>query len=544
MHVKISNVFFLLLMFQGFGPMILSGQNHDFHYIHKRHSGGGALILSYCQSSEELCFDTLEMRNESQILAGLTLNDKDGNFLGYFDGFRLFDAKKRLAINGDHFGQNSGWGRYWAENVPEQGIPTLNTGLILSTINDSLYVLINSDYEHKKYNGNVGYLLDSGFQIEDCLRSIRYSLVKLLPGGRLEVVQGRKEVLLKRGVFRCEISACKHANGEDWWILFFSLADKKMYSLLLDSETQSMKIDSSDYPGKNTTINTGNGGTIFSPDGNKLAKLHFRVGPIGGRRLPSIIEVMDFDRCSGKVGGNYSIDSFPMTDPFSAFGNIAFSPNGRFLYFTNSIQVLQFDLEELDFLKHPDTIAFWNERYFNDHPAFPNFFSSIWRLPNDQIVIPWFNTSNVHAILEPDKKGAACDFRENYYVGPMSEGMGGNFQLPIYIGPYWPEYRMKPLDIICKDEGADSLTSACLARIMPNPFHEEVRLDCLNSVGYGPGTQLKVYTILGQEVLNASISDYLQEYVINTRNWISGMYVFVISNASSGKKETFKVVKQ
>ncbi len=539
-----------ILIIHGTVPLILKGQNHDYHYVQKRNFGGGALKLSYDDLTQNLIFDTLNVSRDTLILSGLTLNDKNGKFLGYFNGIRLVDSEGRNAVNGSDFGlTNSAFARYWNENFPGQGVPTIHTGLFIPTKNDSIFLLFNSTYEQKGityHSSGFTKLTDSGFEIEEYIRVIRYSEVRILDDKRLEVVQNKKEIPITTGTFRSEISACKHANGEDWWVLFYSLLDSTMYSLFIDSETLNMELKSNNYPGKNTTLGAGFGGPVFSPDGTKLAKLHYRIGWLGNadKLLPSLIEVMDFDRCSGKVSGNYVIDSFPLSDPFNVFGRLAFSPSGRFLYFANSIYVMQFDLEEDNFLSSPDTIAFWNERYFNDHPALPNFFSFMWRLPNDQIVIPWFNTSNVHAILDPDKKGAACDFRENYYVGPMSEGMGGNYQLPIFSGPYWPEYRMKPLDIICRDDEPEDSISTCLMRIIPNPFHEEVRLDCLNTEGYGPGTQLIVYTILGQEVLNVSFTDYLQEYVINTRNWISGMYLFVLNNAASGKKETFKVVKQ
>lgn len=539
-----------LLILLVIGPITGWGQKHDYYYIQKKNVGGGALLLGYNEFDSNLTFDTISFKRDSFILSGLTINDKNGKYIGNFNGIKLIDAYGRNAINGSDFGlTNSAFARYFDENLPGQGIPTLHSGVILPTSSDSIFLLFNPTYEQKGityHSSGPTKLTDSGLEIEDYIRIIRYSVIQLHSDGRLEVLPEKKEIPIATGTFRSEVTACKHANGKDWWLIFYSLIDNKMHSVYIDVTSLEMTKYINEYPGRNTTLGSGFGNVVFNPNGSKIAKLHYRLGRFGSPNilLPSLIEVMDFDRCSGKVSGNYVIDSFPLSEPFHVFGRLAFSPSGRFLYFANSIYVLQFDLEEENFLSSPDTVAFWNERYFNDHPAFPNFFGSMWRLPNGQIVIPWLNTSNVHVILEPDKKGASCDFRENYYVGPMSEGMGGNYQLPIFSGPYWPEYRMKPLDVICKDAEPGDSISTCLIRILPNPFHEEVRLDCLDAKGYGPGTQLSVYTILGQEVLNVSFTDYLQEYVINTRNWISGMYLFVLNNAASGKKETFKVVKQ
>ncbi len=525
----------------------LFAQKYDYNYIHKFHKGKGALLIEYSDSTSDISVGFIETPYEVYINSGITLNDHNGNLIGYFNGFSLYNADGSLAVNGDDFGLRSSLGRIWWQIDSLGGIPVANTGLILPVLDEFHFALFTMSFEQKESPGfELLEVYDQGFLIDEYASELLFTLIKINQDGLLEVVENKKEVPIKKGFFRAEISACKHANGEDWWILLFDRISDSMYSILFSNDT-TIKIDSSSYPGQNATFSAGGGNAVFSPDGSKYAKLHYRMALDENYQdvMPALIEVMKFNRCTGNLEAPYvslNLDKGEIIG--SAFCQIAFSKSGRFLYFANTEYLLQFDLYE-DTLNSPDTIAYWDNLYYRDSPGHPGVYTFMWRIPNNAIVLPWILTSNFHIIHDPDKKGRSSNFTMNHIEGPDNPfNLEFPFPMGIRSSPYWPEYRMPAMNRPCESNKGSGGISDCI-QILPNPFDAELFLKCLTTSDQGSVVRkVEVYNILGQLIHKDTLleSDFGKH--IDTNRWPAGTYIVVLRDSANSIIRSVKVVKQ
>ncbi|MEO6037021.1 MAG: hypothetical protein ABIQ93_01325, partial [Saprospiraceae bacterium] len=127
------------------------------------------------------------------------------------------------------------------------------------------------------------------------------------------------------------VSAVRHANGRDWWIIVGEQFTDDTYCFLLDtSGIQNAPIIRHDsWIGPDQ----GAGMLAFSPDGKKMAR--------SGHGLPAAFRIYDFDRCSGQLSNPVTV-TIPEAEAFVSWA--CFSPNSRYLYLTNEVSRLyQYD---------------------------------------------------------------------------------------------------------------------------------------------------------------------------------------------------------
>ncbi|MBL0341583.1 MAG: hypothetical protein IPP71_11960 [Bacteroidetes bacterium] len=148
-------------------------------------------------------------------------------------------------------------------------------------------------------NSNLYYLFSIGVTNSF---GLYYSIVDMsLNGGLGGVVQ--KNVQLEN--FKCTdgLTAIKHGNGRDWWIIFrrWDTVNDLFYKYLITPSGISNVIV------QNIGSPTNNGFTKmkFSPDGNKFAMIN----------LPGLMEVYDFDRCTGVISNPVTIHPEPTSFP-------------------------------------------------------------------------------------------------------------------------------------------------------------------------------------------------------------------------------------
>ncbi|MBL0340421.1 MAG: hypothetical protein IPP71_05520 [Bacteroidetes bacterium] len=286
-------------------------------------------------------------------------------------------------------------------------------------------------------NSNLYYLFSIGVTNS---YGLYYSVVDMsLNGGLGGVVQ--KNVQLEN--FKCTdgLTAIKHGNGRDWWIIFrrWDTVNDLFYKYLITPSGISNVII------QNIGSPTNNGFTKmkFSPDGNKFAMIN----------LPGLMEIYDFDRCTGIISNSITIHPEPISAPYGRFWSCEFSPNGRFLYVATNNNSATKDLYQYDllspnpvtsrisltsnsnyligygFLKRgPDDKIYFSTAYQCD--AFPYCY------PYPDSVYNQYNM-NLSVINSPDSLGLACDYT------PYSFYLGGK---RTYYGlPNNPDYVMPAL---------------------------------------------------------------------------------------------------
>jgi hypothetical protein len=142
-----------------------------------------------------------------------------------------------------------------------------------------------------------------------------------------------QNVILRAG----GITACKHANGRDYWLVIAPSVINKFYTFLITPDSILGPFEQTIGP--KFPLPYENAYSKFSQDGSKFATGIFEGAPV---------LIMDFDRCTG-------LFSNPKTIHFNTSGNpespvdgctsLEFSPNGRFLYTNTSAQLAQYDLQ-------------------------------------------------------------------------------------------------------------------------------------------------------------------------------------------------------
>ncbi|MEO6759674.1 MAG: PKD domain-containing protein [Saprospiraceae bacterium] len=217
-----------------------------------------------------------------------------------------------------------------------------------------------------------------------------------------------------------KLTATKHANGRDWWIIVPKYNKPTYFIYLLTPQG----IDT--FPpqtiGNPTFSNEGQ--ATFSPDGTKYVRLNNL-----GYEYGAWMDICDFDRCTGKLS-NYQ--GFYKSVGGSA--GVSISPNSRFLYFSRGITVHQYDLWASDVEASEKLVATYDD-FANPLPT--NFWMS--QLAPDGKIYVGSNSSvkNYHIIQHPDRLGLACDFEQHAISLPT---------IAERSIPTFPYYRLGPLD--------------------------------------------------------------------------------------------------
>lgn len=386
---------------------IQAQQKHDFVWI--LGSGpnlpefwaGGNLINFQDGNPEIRYFDiTYDMDNP------VNMSDNQGRLQFYSSGCDILNSSYGVMENGDQLSEgpmhnlycdNFGWGYDSYQGILSLPWPG----------DTNQYVLLHSRFKSTNYYDSTG-------------TEVLYTLVNMADSNGLGLVTD-KNLPLAHGLFSRTYTATRHANGRDWWIIIPE-EKKSIYHLyLLDPQgfkgPFTQQPDASWIPGQ-----YGNAMCAFSPDGSQFV----RTGGV----VPAAFRLYDFNRCSGILSNSQTI-AVPDTTVGAPWA--CFSPNSRYLYFTNKASKLfQYDTEASDISasvqlvgEQDDFLSVW------DLPAGP-YAMAIG--PDKRIYITSANGVNIlHTIEWPDRAGIACDFRPHSVWLPATI---------VFLPPNQPNYRL------------------------------------------------------------------------------------------------------
>jgi WD40 repeat protein len=222
------------------------------------------------------------------------LHDKNGKVVFYSNGDTVFNALNQPMKNG------TGLMGYWSST---QGV------LILPYPGkENNYLLMTTDAAD--FSGAKG---------------LRYSVVDLSAEKGLGAVTEKNEILMTSSSEK--LTAIKHYNGKDYWIVAHGATDGVYSSFLLTSEGFSKQaITTRVGPLFNTSISPGQ--MKFSPDGSMLAAAYYS-------NLIYNANIFHFDNKSGKLNDAISI-RLPSSG-VSVYG-LEFSPDSRNLFLSSTME--------------------------------------------------------------------------------------------------------------------------------------------------------------------------------------------------------------
>jgi hypothetical protein len=300
----------------------------------------------------------------------------------------------------------------------------------------------------------------------------------------------RKNVVFGKGIFRQGgVTACKHANGRDWWVVMGLHNSNEYFTYLFTPDSIIGPIVQGIGPIYYGPFDLPY--SKFSQDGSKYVTSCYS-GPI---------LVMDFDRCTGEFNNPvvmYNQDSGAIVE---------FSPNGRFIYATNAINLAQFDLTLPD--PQHDSITLY-QADSNDVAEM----RMLQLAPNGKLYASCFNGGYyfIHAVNYPDLKGDSAGYVDTAFTTLTAASNNFPNMVNYNLGPLYGS----PCDTIYTSTATISKEDIPL-RVMPNPVDKYVYVE----MGMQGNYEFELFNETGQLILT---KETRQVDIFDTERLASGVY--------------------
>ena len=330
-----------------------------------------------------------------------SISDTNGNLLFFSNGFCLYDTSGYSIENGVFI--NCPYGNvlanYYGSSLFDQ------TSIILPKKGNQYYVFSTgmSDSVANNYLNHVYTEFDV----------LNYSVVDMdSNNGKGKVVQKNVVLADKQHYHWTPLSAVKHANGKDWWLVKADCSYNRYQQFLVKEDT--ILGPFYQYISVYGDFCTATSQLYFSNDGSKMACSHYGNILGSGSNLfyyYNRVDLYDFNRCDGKISykKHYIVPYDTITYNNRDFKRgICFSPNDKLLYMSTNYSIFQIDLEDSNttnavyFIHGPDT---------NDLNYFP-MYGTLSCAPDGKIYIGNHNSVRKYMsyIDQPNVKGLGCNF--------------------------------------------------------------------------------------------------------------------------------------
>jgi len=476
-------LFFMLFSKDGFSQ----GKNFNFLIGYNISLG----IPQVTSTKARLLFDTNsltvvpETRKMPFEAAQGNISDENGNLIIVSNGCWIANATGDTMLNGG--GLDVGTLTAWCDNTT--GLPYSHINTILPFPGDSTKYILFHQYA----------------------TVLNYSLIDMTLDGGLGGV-ALKNIPVIQDSLSLGISACKHANGRDWWIVALKDNSNLIYKILLTPDTiaaittQLLPMPSTYY------VNAGQ--PTFSPDGQKFGYTFGYGGPNGWHD----VRLLNFDRCSG------AFDSLMYIPPAGGVGfGLVFSPNSNFLYHSSFNKIYQVNLTTFT----QDTVAV-NDGFYSPYPPFQTDFWLMYLAANGKIYISSGNSViDMHYINYPDSAGTACDVHLHGLHLPCFY-FRGNVNHPNY-------YLGAADGTVCDSLGLNPVNEPQVLEntfsIKPNP--NSGQFSVLYILPQGQSGTLEVFDLEGKRVYSQTLPPWSTLQTPDLTNLKQGIYQAVITSGNS-----------
>jgi hypothetical protein len=419
------------------------------------------------------------------FLASANICDEDGNLLFITNGINVYDRDGVLLENGSAI----------VNSLQVQQFN--NTGLCWPQTVIFLPMPGNSRYY---------YLIHFGIDINDTPRKIFATIIdKEGNFGKGTVVEKSSIIWQNIEIRAGGMTACKHANGRDWWVIVGLHNTNTFMKLLVTPQGIYDPVFQSIGSVYNGPFDIGY--SCFSLDGSKYA-----TGCYEGK-----ITLLDFDRCTGEFSNpviiQHNATYNPTVDTASGTTGMAFSPNGRYLYVFVKLWGTQYDTWTPN-IQDSIQICYTQDSIENYH------FKSPLLAPNGKIyVCTWGGgLSALHVINYPNNYSDSCNFV-----------YGGQPSLTINTRniPNMPNYKLGPLVGSGCDTlppiGVNKVSDKTRLNVQPNPANKYVYVE----VGKPGNYDITLHDITGKQLLQAHTP---QVTIFDAENLPNGTYLLTVTD--------------
>jgi hypothetical protein len=431
--------------------------------------------------------------------------DKNGDLFAIENGCAIFNRNYDIMKNGDKlnpsvYTQKLGF-------CEDTGSRIIQGSLMLPCPGkDSLIYLFHNILDIK--NINVGKWITD---------TLRLTIINTKGDSGLgEVIVKNKPILADT---QCTggITATRHANGKDWWLLLSAYQkngkpENRIISFLVKTDTILGPYNQNIGKTPNYKSEAGSGGVaVFSPDGKQYARYVYLDG----------LYLYDFDRKTGLLSNNRYFED---KNKNSQVPGIAFSSNSGLLYLTSQTNILQFDTQVQNLTSSVDTIAKWDGFTKN---GFSTKFSDMRLAPDCKIyVTPQGSISYISVINHPNIRGKGCAVEQR-------------IKTPTHIAGNFPNYPVYRLGAIGENVApCDSTISAYItgvgevnekpitAAVYPNPSTDFVNVDLYGFVQSYTQGAWQLCNATGQLVATYPMLSGHSEYQFTLPDLPNGLYLW------------------
>jgi hypothetical protein len=335
---------------------------------------------------------------------------------------------------------------------------------------------------------------------------LNYSVVDMdSNGGNGKVIEKNKVVLDNQRYANCAMTAVKHGNGRDWWLVKADCWKHQYQTFLVKEDT----IEGPFYYSFTDTTNYWNyySEIYFSDDGTKMASNIQRqqVTPIQVSYAEyNRVDIFEFDRCTGQLTykNQYRVPSDSVNFPYED-GNagICFSPNGKLLYMMNLYSIYQIDLEDTNryngiFIHGPD----------DSLNVFPSYHLGKCA-PNGKLYIGNFDgTRNAMSYIDsPNVRGLGCNF--------VAKGLTQSFNNNLLNPPNMPNYGLGANGLCAPASTGIRNPDNGFLEVYPNPCSAKLHIRCKHTE-----SKKELYNTVGQLLITTTKNE------IDVSRFIKGVY--------------------
>ena len=327
------------------------------------------------------------------------LSSAMGQLMVYSNGCSIFNSNHEIMLGGDTIA----YGGIWDSYCPYVGYPGTQNHLLLPWPGDTTKAILL----YLKSNDSITTYI------------LLYAIIQIDIENPLGVVTEKDQFLVEPGTTAL-LTATRHANGRDWWIILPENKTNRFFTFLFSPT--GVNLVSTQSIGDAWGEREGSSQAIFTPDGTK----YIRFNPWKG------LDIFDFDRCTGMLSNPN--ESGPLSFPIREASGIAASLDSRYLYASNVTMLYQYDLADTNIFSTQYLI----DEYDGYLDPFAVDFYQMALAPDGKIYV--FSTNgnkSIGVINNPTAKGALCNFVQH------------NFKLPAYIefgSVNLPFFRLGPGD--------------------------------------------------------------------------------------------------
>jgi hypothetical protein len=442
-------------------------------------------------------------------IVGGNISDQNGQVLFFTNGYTLGIPDSLIATNGDSLGCSPNEAQV-DSNTYAYGNGFLNSMLILPQPGDSSrYQMIHTN----PFYGNTDPLCYS------CALKLFNSEVVIDSNGTVAITQ-KNQIVFSDTLAVGGMTATKHGNGRDWWIVVFPAYESYYHLLLLSPNGITHTIHSLPVPPCREY------NTRFSPDGEKLALL----GNLGN---PNAYSLLDFDRCTGILGNPRLAFNFDQSYP--PWG-CCFSPDSRYIYTSNTFSIYRYDTQASNFSASRETIFYTNSFFLDTFAGNPTNLFTMYPSYDGRIYLNSTSTVNVYSWIEnPNAPAAQVEF--HYMEGFFRKLNNGTTTVH-------PNYHLGPkVGSACDTLGLTvglNTNEPLEVSIFPNPGNGKLYLQYeppRNKSGW-----LCIYDAAGKLHLKTELAQWTNQKELDLTSLAEGMYAFHFD--IEGRTTTFKYLKR